>query len=107
MTLLIVTIVVLAALALGIMYIVGFFNKRVNGHVNLTFGIIRTLKINWKNLWCLPSRLRLLMKIWPHKRSLLFLKIRKKLKANRRERKKRRHHRRYFRKTKRQKNRSH
>lgn len=106
-TLSIVTIVVLAALALGIMFVVGLFNKRINGHANLIVGLIRTLEISRKNARRLPSRVKLLFKIWPHKRGLLFLKIRKRLKNNRRERKKRRHHRRYLRKNERQKNRSH
>lgn len=106
-TLSIATIVVLAALALGIMFIVGLFNKRINGHADLIVGLIRTLEISRKNARRLPSRIRLLFKIWPHKRSLLFLKIRKRLKNNRRERKKRRRDRRRHRKDKRQKNRSH
>jgi len=100
-------IVLLLVLTLGIMSIIGLFNKRVNGQVNLAVGFIRNLKVSWKNLERLPSRFRLLIKIWPHKRGLLLLKIRKKLKANRQERKKRRRQRRQLRKTRKQKNRSH
>jgi len=105
-TLFLTTTAVLAALALGVMSIIGLFNKRVNGHVNLAVGFIRTLNVSWKNFRRLPSRFRLLIKVLPFKRGLLLLKIREKLKANRQERKKCRQERRRLRKTKRQKNRS-
>lgn len=94
---------ILAAMTLGIMSIVGLFNKKVSGQVNLIVRFIRTLEISWKNLRRLPSRLSLLLKVLPHKRRLLLRKILARMKANRRERVKRRRDRRRHRKEKRRK----
>lgn len=85
-TLSIAAVVVLAALALGIMWFIGIFNKRVNGHVNLIVGFARTLKFNKDNTRKLLPRLWLLIKLLPRKRGLIFLKMIKRIKANRQER---------------------
>lgn len=95
-------IAVLAALALGIMFIVGIFSKRVNGHANFIVKIIKTLKISWKNSRRLPSQIWLLIKILPRKRRLLFIKITNRLKTKKKERKIIRNYRRTVRKRKRQ-----
>ncbi|MCX6794524.1 MAG: hypothetical protein NTY31_00795 [Candidatus Falkowbacteria bacterium] len=105
-TLSLVTIVILATLTLGTMAIIGLFNKKINGQFNLIIRTIRALEVSRRNLRRLPSRIRLLIKIWPQKRGLLFLKITKRLRIKRQKRKKRRRDRRRHRKDKRQKNRS-
>ena len=96
------SLAVLAALALGIMYLIGIFNKRVNGHANLIVGFIRTLKINWRNIRNLPSRLWLLARLLPRKRRLIFMKILKRIKASTQTRRQRRRERRRARKLRRQ-----
>lgn len=94
---------ILAAMTLGIMSVIGLFNKKVSGQVDLIVRFIRTLEISWKNLRRLPSRFCLLLKVLPHKRRLLFRKVLARMKANRRERVKRRRDRRRHRKDKRRK----
>lgn len=96
------SLAVLAALALGIMYLIGIFNKRINGHANLIFGFIRTLKINWQNIRKLPSRLWLLAKLLPRKRRLIFMKIMTRIRTNTQTRRQRRRERRRARKLRRQ-----
>ncbi len=81
-----IALAILAALALGIMWFIGLFNKRVNGHVNLIVGFARTLKIDKDNARRLLPRLWLLIKLLPRKRGLIFLKMMKRIKANRQER---------------------
>lgn|GEM_PF-2365143 len=92
----------LAALALGIMWFIGLFNKRVNGHVNLIVGFARTLKIDKENASRLLPRLWLLIRLLPHKRGLILLKMLKRIRINRQERMNRRRDRRRTRKAKRQ-----
>lgn len=93
---------VLAALALGIMWFIGLFNKRVNGHVNLIMGFARTLKVNKENTRKLLPRLWLLLKLLPRKRGLILLKMLKRIRINRQERINHRRGKRRARKTKRQ-----
>ncbi len=100
-TLSIAAVVVLAALALGIMWLIGLFNKRVNGHVNLIVGFVRTLKFNKENTRKLFPRILLLIKLLPRKRGLIFLRMMKRIKANRKERVGRRRKKRLARKNKR------
>jgi hypothetical protein len=94
-----IALTVLAALALGIMWFIGLFNKRVNGHVNLIMGFARTLKVNKENTRRLLPRLRLLIKLLPRKKGLILLKMLKRIRANRQERINQRRDKRHARKT--------
>lgn len=100
-TLSLAAVVVLAALALGIMYLIGLFNKQVNGHVNLIVGFARTLKVDKENARRLLPRLWLLIRLLPHKKGLILLKMLKRIRINRQERIDRRRNRRRARKAKR------
>lgn len=98
MLLFLTTLAVLAALALGIMAIIGLFNKRINGHVNFAVRIIRTLEMSWYNLQRAPFQIWRILKVIPQKRKLFFLKISQRLKAKKQVRQKRRRQRRQQRK---------
>ncbi len=85
-TMSVIALIVVALIAFGIMAFIGLFNRKMAIKVIFIISFARTLKMNWQNIKRLPSRLKILVKIFPRKRKLLLIKILKRLKVKQQER---------------------